>query len=143
MFTREQGLADLSKLIDLVSEFERKYRGPDLEPFKYVPPYELGCREFWPDVMTTHKGVYAIFGGNELLYVGKVTGKTRVLCHRMNDYFIIRDDFSYGGSKYDWTKEPTHFAAWGVPHESFFEASALEEFLIDQLQNELPDNTRK
>jgi hypothetical protein len=61
----------------------------------------------------------------------------------MNDYFIIRSDFTYGGSKYTWTKEPTHFVAWGIPDESFFEASALEEFLIDRLQNELPDNTRK
>ncbi|HAU8295564.1 TPA: hypothetical protein I7152_22120 [Vibrio vulnificus] len=136
-------MANLEQLRALVSEFEGKYRGLNLEPFQYVEPYVLGCKLFWPEVMTTHRGVYAIFHNDELLYIGKVTGKTRVLCHRMNDYFIIRDDFSYEGSKDQWSKEPTHFVAWGVPHDSFFEASALEEFLIDRLQNDLPDNTRK
>ncbi|PNH84121.1 hypothetical protein C1M56_20560 [Vibrio diazotrophicus] len=136
-------MVNLEQLKSLVSEFEAKYRGVNLEPFKYVEPYTLGCKVFWPEVMTTHRGVYAIFHKDELLYIGKVTGKSRVLCHRMIDYFIIRDDFSYAGSKYQWTKEPTHFAAWGVPHDSFFEASALEEFLINKLQAELPDNTRK
>lgn len=136
-------MASLHQLKELVSRFENKYRGQNLEKFKFVEPYQLGCGQFWPQVMTTHKGVYGIFHNDELLYVGKVSGKTRVLCHRMNDYFIIRDDFSYGGSKYNWTKEPTHFVAWGVPDDSFFEASALEEFLIDSLKEELPDNTRK
>ncbi len=136
-------MANLQNLKGLVSEFESNFRGSNLEPFQFVKPYELGCREFWPQVMTTHKGVYGIFHNDELLYIGKVTGKTRVLCHRMNDYFVIRDDFSYGGTKDSWTKDPTHFVAWGVPDSSFFEASALEEFLIDRLQKELPDNTRK
>jgi hypothetical protein len=136
-------MANLTTLKKLVNEYESKYRGQDLAPFIYVKPYELGCEEFWPKITTTHKGVYGILSNDELLYIGKVTGKTRVLCHRMNDYFIIRSDFTYGGSKYTWTKEPTHFVAWGIPDESFFEASALEEFLIDRLQNELPDNTRK
>lgn len=136
-------MAKLSKLVELVSEFETKYRGSGLAPFKYVEPYELGCKKFWPEVMTTHRGVYGIFSGCDLIYIGKVTGKTRVLCHRMNDYFVIREDFTYGGAKHHWSREPTHFVAWGVPDESFFEASALEEFLIDRLQHELPDNTRK
>lgn len=136
-------MANLSELIDLVTEFETKYRGPNLEKFKYVEPYELGCGQFWPQVTTTHRGVYGIFSGEDLLYIGKVTGKTRVICHRMNDYFEIKSDFSYGGSKHNWSQSPTHFVAWGVPDDTFFEASALEEFLIDRLQDELPDNTRK
>ena len=136
-------MANLQDLKDLVSEFESRYRGANLESFLYVEPYKLGCKEFWPSVMTTHKGIYGILHNDELLYIGKVTGKTRVLCHRMNDYFIIRDDFSYGGTKENWTQSPTHFVAWGVPEDSFFEASALEEFLIDRLKEELPDNTRK
>ncbi|MDP5147874.1 hypothetical protein ORI98_15640 [Shewanella sp. ULN5] len=136
-------MANLAQLLDLVSDYEKKYRGEGLEPFKYVKPYKLGCKEFWPEVTTTHKGVYGIFSNDDLLYIGKVTGKTRVLCHRMNDYFVIRSDFTYGGAKDNWSQEPTHFVAWGVPDKSFFEASALEEFLIDSLQNDLPDNTRK
>ena len=105
--------------------------------------YIFGCKEPWPMVTTTHKGVYGIFSNNDLLYVGKVTGKTRVICHRMNDYFKIPEDFSYEGPKDNWSQEPTHFVAWGVPDDSFFEASSLEEFLIEKLKNELPDNTRK
>jgi len=136
-------MANLQDLKSLVLEFENNYRGPNLELFQYVKPYKLGCGDFWPLVMTTHRGIYGIFHNNELLYIGKVTGKTRVLCHRMNDYFTIHNDFSYGGAKDNWTKEPTHFVAWGVPDKSFFEASALEEFLIDRLKDELPDNIRK
>ncbi|EIW7860214.1 hypothetical protein MH171_000107 [Vibrio parahaemolyticus] len=136
-------MANLKQLRSLVADFEKRYRGASLEPFIYVEPYELECNKFWPEIMTTHRGVYGILHNDELLYIGKVTGKNRVLCHRINDYFVIRSDFSYGGSKYNWSKDPTHVVAWGVPHDSFFEASGLEDFLIDKLQNELPDNTRK
>lgn len=136
-------MANLSQLRDLVSEYEAKYRVPNSEPFKYVEPYELGCGQFWPEVTTTHRGVYGIFSNETLLYIGKVTGRTRVICHRMNDYFEIRGDFSYRGAKHNWSQTPTHFVAWAVPHETFFEASSLEEFLIERLQSELPDNTRK
>jgi hypothetical protein len=136
-------MANLARLKDLVREFEEKYRGSGLEPFIFVDEYRLGCEEPWPIITTTHKGVYGIFSNNDLLYIGKVTGKTRVICHRMNDYFKIPEDFSYEGPKDNWSQEPTHFVAWGVPDDSFFEASSLEEFLIEKLKNELPDNTRK
>lgn len=39
-----------------------------------------------------------------------------------------------------WSLPPTHFVGWAVPRESFFEASALEEFLIDVMRDSLPDN---
>lgn len=136
-------MANLTRLKALVNEFEDRYRGPELEPFKYIDEYRLGCKQPWPIISTTHKGVYGIFSNDELLYIGKVTGKTRVICHRMNDHFIIPADFSYTGAKGVWSKEPTHFVAWAVPDESFFEASALEEYLIYKLQGELPDNSRK
>jgi hypothetical protein len=48
----------------------------------------------------------------------------------MNDHFIIPADLSYTRAKGVWFKEPTHFVAWAIPDESFFEASALEEYLI-------------
>ncbi|WP_158971283.1 hypothetical protein [Paraglaciecola sp. L3A3] len=136
-------MADLATVQQLVSEFESNFRGQGLEPFIYVKPYMLGCGDCWPEITTTRKGIYAIFSNDTLLYIGKVTGRTRVICHRLNDHFIVPSDFSYGGAKGIWSKEPTHFVAWGVPDASFFEASALEEFLIDRLKGELPDNSRK
>lgn len=123
----------------LVEEFERKYRGNNLKPFELLDKYKFGCKLSCPP-LAAKRGVYAIFCGDELLYIGKASSPNSAIWHRIYKHIEFDNDFNYVGVRGTWSKIPTHFIGWAVPDESPFEASALEEFLIYQLSNELPDN---
>jgi len=129
-------MADFEKLNALVAEYQKTYRAANLHPFEFIEPYELDSNEPCP-VNAAKRGVYAIFSGDELIYIGKSSSPNRAIWHRIVDHF----QFNYNKPrKTKWSKEPTHFVGWAVPDESFFEASALEEYLIYKLKSELPDN---
>jgi hypothetical protein len=145
-------MEDLDLLRNKIEEYNRKFRKIELPPIKEGKVYSLNKEQkidgaeptlFWPDVWDNNdrKGIYGIFHHRTLLYIGKASQQT--LGHRLGDYF------RYGSEKYicvtnpkhTWSKEPTHVITWAVPDEMFFEASALEEFLIYELSELVCDNT--
>jgi hypothetical protein len=85
--------------------------------------------------------VYAIFSGNELIYLGKAS--LQDLGYRVGSYFVYSKDrqSAIPRNGHTWSKPPTSIVTWAVPRDLFFEASALEEFLIFNLKEQLPDNT--
>ena len=144
-------MATLTELEALVNEFQENYRNPKLDPLEFIGAYSFNSKEninaaeikySWPAEWPTggRKGVYAIFAHDRLLYIGKASGQP--ISNRIGSYFRHSDDRTHAVPIHNWSSTPTHFVAWCVPDESFFEASALEEFLISKLGHDLPDNTR-
>ena len=146
------GESDLEKLRSKVLFYSQNYRRDDVGKIEEGEIYGLsdgvnirGCspRLYWPAVWPNAdaRGVYAIFSHEKLLYIGKAS--QQALGNRLSSYF------QYGKTKsicitnpqHNWSSKPTHVVTWAVPKEMFFEASALEEYLINELKNELPDNT--
>ncbi len=137
-------------LNDLSSEIERfvsQYRCGNLN-FERSLVYDLnknptrdqndspGWPETWPH--NDRRGVYAILSAIEVLYVGKAS--LSPIGARLSSYFRYgpnRECQTY--SNHVWSSVPTHVVAWAVPDDRFFEASALEEYLIRILDP--PDNT--
>lgn len=143
-------MATIKDIEYLVKRFSEKYRHPDLPEINQSPIYSLKCQLetkikadlFWPDTWPNceKRGVYAIFSEDELLYIGKASLQN--LGSRLSCYFIYSKDRLSGIPKKEhiWSKTPTNIVTWAVPDGCFFEASALEEFLIFNLKHELPDN---
>uniref|UniRef100_UPI001BE3D448 hypothetical protein n=2 Tax=Vibrio anguillarum TaxID=55601 RepID=UPI001BE3D448 len=77
---------------------------------------------------------------NDHGYIGKASWQQ--LGYRLGSYFRYSIDRKSGIPKKNdvWSKPPTHLITWAVPDELFFEASALEEYLIFKLGSLLPDN---
>ena len=124
-------LDDIKKL---VIEYESKYRNPSLEPFIFIEKFNLVTENPKCPPIAAKKGVYAIFNkDDEIIYLGKSSAQKKAIWHRINDHI-------YSAKKSAWFSEPRYFCGWAVPDESFFEASALEEFLIFKLRNKLPNN---
>jgi hypothetical protein len=142
-------MATLQCIKKLVSEFSSEYRNANLLPIKESPIYSLdssievdGAEIFWPETWPNNddKGVYAIFSHDEVLYIGKAS--LQILGYRLGSYFAYSDDKKNAITKkhHYWSKPPTSVVTWAVPEKYFYEASALEEFLIFNLKAELPDN---
>ncbi len=127
-----------------INEYQKKYRHPDLAPFKCVGEYSLNgevrpAQHTWPDSYPSGdaSGIYAVFHFAELLYVGKASHQP--LSWRMGSHWKYSEDKSHAAPKSpNWSKPPTHLCFWAVPDDSRFEAAALEEYLISKL--DLPDN---
>ena len=132
-------MATFQDVETLVKEFEGRYRGNNLPPFELLDKYEFGCKLSCPP-LAARRGVYAIFCDEKLLYIGKASSPNSAIWHRIYTHINFDDNFDYIGVRGTWSLKPSHFIGWAVPDESFFEASALEEFLIYQLRDELPDN---
>jgi hypothetical protein len=143
-------MATLQCIRKLVCEFSSEYRNSDLLPIKESPIYNLdssievnGAEIFWPETWPNNddNGVYAIFSHDEVLYIGKAS--LQILGYRLGSYFLYSDDKNHAITKkhHYWSKPPTSVVTWAVPKEYFYEASALEEFLIFNLKTELPDNS--
>lgn len=142
------GLETLSAKID---EYQAKFRHPSMPPICQSPIYDLtknqrtetttdapGWPETWPH--NNRRGIYAIFSSGTLLYIGKASFQS--IGYRLRSYFRYGPDRTCVSVQgHCWTSEPTHVVAWAVPDETFFEASALEEYLIHELGDDLPDNT--
>ncbi|WP_318505578.1 hypothetical protein [Photobacterium leiognathi] len=140
----------LNKLKSLVQFYEDNYRHESLERFQFYEAYSFNgnvkinniyIKNIWPESweIGNTKGIYAIFHHEELLYIGKASQQP--IGKRLSAHFQHSEDKSYAIPTGVWSKDPTHFVAWGVPDDSFFEASSLEEFLIHNLKKYLPDNT--
>jgi len=126
-------MATLEDVQSLVTFYEKTYRHPDLAPFDFINPVKLGENPICPP-KAARSGVYIIFSGKELLYIGKSSSKNKAIWHRIVDHI-------YSNRKSKWYAEATHFVGWAVLDDSPFEASALEEFLIFKLRNTLKYNT--
>lgn len=144
-------MASLQDIDDLVSRFSTEYRKTGLPKIHRseiyslfadktkVPNAKLHWPEKWPNC--GERGVYAIFSDDELLYVGKAS--LQELGYRIGSYFAYSPDRKSAVPKsgHVWSKPPTSLVTWAVPKDFFFEASALEEFIIFNLKSSLPDNT--
>lgn len=144
-------MASLEDIDKLILRFSSEYRRADLPKIRRSEIYSLFANKskvpdaklFWPDTWPncSERGVYAIFSDHELLYIGKAS--LQDLGYRVGSYFVYSQDRQSAVPKsgHTWSKPPTSIVTWAVPEDLFFEASALEEFLIFNLKNQLPDNT--
>ena len=143
----------LADAIDLIERFSTDFRNPNLEPFEISKKYELfpksndesGTKCQWPNTYpnTDRQGVYLICGENlNLLYVGKAS-MNNSLGARLASYFAYDSDGKTCKVKHgdNWSQKPHFVITVAVPRESSFEAPALEEYLIGQFADSLPDNT--
>jgi hypothetical protein len=143
-------MASLISLKNAVEEYSDKFRRCDVEALIEGDIYSLdesievssiSPTLYWPATwpLSHRRGIYAIFSHEELLYIGKAS--QQALGCRLSSYFKQIDGKCEVASGHTWSSQPTHIVTWAVPENMFFEASALEEFLIDYFNNELPDNT--
>lgn len=144
-------MKSLQQIQYLIDEYQRLYRNVNLQPFVRGEIYSLYNRDrssvveaelYWPETwpLCDRYGIYAIFADELLLYIGKAS--LQPLGNRLGSYFRYSEDRQSGIPKkgHIWTRMPTHVVTWAVPTESFFEASALEEYLIFNLGELLVDN---
>ncbi|MFH0261368.1 hypothetical protein ACGRH2_13255 [Vibrio barjaei] len=143
-------MATLEEIDSLVSCYCANYRRVDLPQIQRSEIYSLSsdnnkhkdAKLFWPETWPNcnERGVYAIFSDSEVLYIGKAS--LQDLGYRLSSYFVYSSDRKSAVPKagHSWSKPPTSIVTWAVPKEMFFEASALEEFLISKLKGQLPDN---
>ncbi|MFM5138412.1 hypothetical protein [Aeromonas rivipollensis] len=127
-------MANINDVKAIVKEYEINYRHPKLDPFIYLDEFDLMNDNPACPAEAEKKGVYVIFNGDDIIYIGKSSSQNKGIWHRIVDHI-------YSSRKSNWASEATHFVAWAVPDDSFFEASALEEFLIFKMKNNLPYNT--
>jgi hypothetical protein len=142
-------MATLEDLQGKIEEYITKYRREDLPKIKQSGVYGLYPdipfngqipSQRWPELWpyTNQRGIYAIFNHEKLLYIGKASQQD--IGYRLSSYFKYGEDKKCH-SIHKWSNPPTHIVVWAVPEGMFFEASALEEFLINELKDDLPDNT--
>jgi len=134
-----------------ISDYCILYRKEGLPPIQESPVYILNenyvgeqCDSDarWPQAYphAGNRGVYAIFGVDGLLYIGKASIGT--IGERLSSYFQYfknREGFKTN-PQHTWSAPPTHVVVWAVPDDMPFEASALEEFLIGSFKGNLSDN---
>jgi hypothetical protein len=90
--------------------------------------------EVWPN--TASPGVYLIFdGGLNLLYVGKAQNQ---LGYRLSAHFQGGKTAPACRIVEQWSQRPAYVATVPFPESSWFEALALEGYLIEKLDP--PDN---
>lgn len=143
-------MASLKKLQDTINEYAKKYRKDGLENLEQGEVYSLNKAVdirsttpslYWPATwpLSHRRGIYAIFSHEELLYIGKAS--QQAIGHRLSSYFKQVEGKCSIAQGHSWSSPPTHVVTWAVSDLMFFEASALEEYVIHQLKDELPDNT--
>ncbi|MEZ9604273.1 hypothetical protein AB4274_13755 [Vibrio sp. 10N.261.55.A10] len=144
-------MATLKEIENLIAHFSSTYRRAELPQIRGSGLYSLSsdqnkvlnAESHWPETWPNNdeRGVYAILSDHEVLYIGKASLQN--LGYRLSHYFSYSADRKSAIPKpgHKWSKTPTGIVTWAVPKELFFEASALEEFLISRLKERLPDNT--
>lgn len=143
-------MANLKKLQDTIKEYSEKYRRVGVGELEQGEVYSLDKTvdirattpsSYWPKTwpLSHRRGIYAIFSHEELLYIGKAS--QQALGYRLSSYFKKVEGKCSIAQGHSWSSPPTHVVTWAVPDAMFFEASALEEFIIHRLKDELPDNT--
>lgn len=144
-------MADLEALTQAIERYTKEFRGPAMGQFKMGPLYDLfpekgaaveACQEAWPSMWPNchDAGIYALLDEQlNVLYIGKASlrssigGRLSSYCAYNNDKTVRLKHEGY------WTATPRYAWSVAVPVETAFEAPALEEFLIRELQP--PDNT--
>nr|WP_075519029.1 GIY-YIG nuclease family protein [Moritella viscosa]SHO17593.1 Putative uncharacterized protein [Moritella viscosa] len=143
-------MACLAKLKSAIAVYSDTYRRSDVTQLEEGKIYGLDKdieirstlpTSYWPETwsLSHRRGIYAIFSHEKLLYIGKASQKA--LGYRLSSYFKTDNNKCVVAPNHTWSSQPTHVVTWAVPENMFFEASALEEFLIDYFKDELPDNT--
>ncbi len=129
-------MSDRNRLNDKVSEYQEKYRNPDLPKFKVSDPYDLkadwDAGKSYP--LVNKQGAYAIFDTNEnLLYIGKAS-QNNTLGNRLGSYFKYAPDGKSCTTppNHNWSSDPRYVMTVAVAYP--FEAPSLEEYLIGELQ---------
>jgi hypothetical protein len=136
----------LKDLRTKVDEYSKKYRHPSLKGFSFAPPYDLFpndpgglmvCEKKWNDTWPNNGmvGVYAFLDreGN-VIYIGKSSMNSSVSA-RLSAYCGYDSDRKKCRLKHDgWIENPRYVWIVGVPQDSSFEAAALEEYLISEIQ---------
>lgn len=141
-----------SDFLKAVSTYQERFRSPAQSLFEVGQPYDLfplrgatavPCGGKWPEPWPhpLRAGVYAFLSDNgELLYIGKASFRNSIAA-RLSTYC----GYEAGrGSQcllyHQWkTAAPRYVVTIAVPESTRFEASALEEFLINELQP--PENS--
>ncbi|HAW92955.1 MULTISPECIES: hypothetical protein [unclassified Arsukibacterium] len=142
-------IEDIDKLVTTFSSEYRRSELPAINKSEIyslfsnklkVPDAALHWPEMWPNCQ--ERGVYAILSGATVLYIGKASQQD--LGYRLGSYFVsdVDKQSAIPAKGHQWSQMPTSIVTWAVPRELFFEASALEEYLIHKLRDRLPDNTR-
>ena len=96
----------------------------------------------WPGKFpkSNEKGIYLIFDNNKvLLYIGKAS-MNNSLGSRLSSYFSYEDDKVTCKVNHDWSSKPKYIVTIAVPKGMSFEAAAIEEYLIKEFADSLPDN---
>jgi hypothetical protein len=142
-------MANLAQLKKAIDKYAADFRRDDVEKLVQSEIYSLdesveirstSPSLYWPTTwpLSHCRGIYAIFSHEELLYIGKAS--QQALGYRLSSYFRKVEGKCAIAFGHTWSSQPTHVITYAVPENMFFEASALEEFLIDIFKNELPDN---
>ena len=135
-----------------IQEFVASHRRDGLEPYKVSGIYDLFPNlapsaiapdhrwpESWPN--SSRAGVYALFCGDlRLAYIGK-SSMNSFLGARLSSYFGNEPDRTCR-IKGEWRIRPRFLMTVAVPDHATWEAPALEEFLIQQLNPPLNRNGR-
>jgi hypothetical protein len=140
-----------SDLLRYVSIYQELYRSSTQVPFEIGPPYDLfplrgpektPCGGRWPESWPhlSRAGVYAFLSDEgELLYIGKASFRNS-LAARLSTYCGYEAGPGTPCRLYhQWKTNPRYVVTIAVPESTRFEASALEEFLIGELQP--PENS--
>ena len=95
-------------------------------------PDNIEADSFWPEEWpcSDNPGIYAIFSGEELLYIGESSKK---IGHRLSSYFKVGEN---GKVRIDdgWKSRPTHVVTWSVlPDVAYSPLLELEKSLIQEL----------
>lgn len=127
-----------------IETYISNFRRVELPPLVISGVYDLyptsargtvACEYVWPDTWPNSEraGVYAFFDeGADLMYVGKCSMNS-FLGARLGAYFGYGDERQCILKGGPWGRNPRFVMTVGVPDTMTWEAPALEEFLIQQL----------
>jgi hypothetical protein len=141
-------MATIENVDKLIKEYSERLRPETNFKAEISNLYNLkkmkGSKEFgWPDPWPHggSPGIYVILHEEEVLYIGKAS--LQWIGDRLSSYFRYGEKREcIQNRNHNWKKPPTHVVAWKVPKDQFYEASAMEEYLINKLQGELSGNTQ-
>ena len=143
-------MAYLSDLKKELARYSRSYRHPKLPPLGLSGLYALFPEKYkklpkevtarWPDDDWPNgdkPGVYIFLDSKlSVLYIGKTTMWSS-LKQRLGAYFRYSDKVQKRcriPKEHGWNIQPEFVVTIGVPRRTAFEASAIEEYLINRLR---------
>jgi len=127
----------IEKLVGELEKFNIEFPRPGIGKLELSEPVDVTDQSTsWPHC--TFPGVYILLNKNsEVLYVGKASCNTN-LGYRLGAHF-----YANGTPKSDWLEGVTHVRTIPVDKNHSFEAPAIEEYLIQQLNPPLNVSGRR